>query len=131
MTFEEISEKAYKREEIGKCRNLAEKYAYLQLFDLYKDYYNKKVSKEEAISNKAKIEKEFEENQRKIERYYEELKYRENIKAKYTNYIIAVEKSKSQDDILFNSLKFIETILQDSSFTDRNLEKAFDNKNKI
>lgn len=131
MTFEEISEKAFKREELGKYKNLAEKYAYLQLFNLYKDYYNKNIDKEKATVEKQKIKKEFEDNERKINNYYNILKYREQIKGKYTNYITAVEKSESQDDILYNSLKFIETILQDDSFTERNLEKGFDNKNKI
>ena len=131
MTFEEISEKAFKREELGSCKNLAEKYAYIQLFNLYRDYFNKNITKEKAAIIKADIKKEFEDNQRKIERYYENLRHREEIKGKYTNYITAVEKSKSQDDILYNSLKFIEAIIQDDSFAERNLGKVFDNKNNL
>ena len=123
MTFEEISEKAFKREELGPYKNLAEKYAYLQLFNLYKDYYNKNISKEKATIKKAEIQKEFEDNQRKVDSYYRNLKQREEIKGKYTNYIIAVEKSQNQDEILYNSLKFIEAIIQDDSFTSRNLDK--------
>ena len=76
-----------------------------------------------AAIKKAEIEKEFEDNQRKVDSYYRNLKQREEIKGKYTNYIIAVEKSQNQDEILYNSLKFIEAIIQDDSFTSRNLDK--------
>ena len=35
----------------------------------------------------------------------------------------AIEKSTTQDEILDNSLKFIENIIQDNSFYDRQIKK--------
>lgn len=124
MTFEEISEKAFKRESLGEYNNLAEKYAYLQLYNLYRDYHNKIIDKENSIKQKNKIEKEFEENQKKINNYYDVFKKQNEIRIKYNVYLTEIEKAKEQDELLEKSLKFIELIIQDKSFFDRNIEKS-------
>ena len=124
MTFEEISEKAFKRESLGEYNNLAEKYAYLQLYNLYRDYHNKIIDKENSIKQKNKIEKEFEENQKKINNYYDVFKKQNEIRIKYNVYLTEIEKSMNQDELLEKSLKFIELIIQDKSFFDRNIEKV-------
>lgn len=131
MKFEEIAENAFKNTYPTEHKlNLAEKYTYLQLVNLYKDYKNALISKEDAAKNKTKIQKEFEENQRKIDEFYEYLKERSKARDKYFEYIAAIEKSKSQDDILDNSLKFIEQIIADSSFYYRQMKKI-DNEEDI
>ena len=63
--FDEISEKAFKHEELGDFKNLAQKYAYLQMINLYKDFSANKINKEQAIKEaKERAErKNFEENQ--------------------------------------------------------------------
>ena len=128
MTFEEISENAYKKQEISNLCNLAEKYAYLKLKNLYRDYSNEMITKDEAKSQKLKIKKEFENNQREIDEYYEYLKKQSEIRSKYTNILVSIEKSQDIEEILDNSLKYIELIIQDFSFYDRNIKKINCNK---
>lgn len=123
MTFEEISEKAFKKEQLGEYSNLAEKYAYLQLYNLYRDYFLKNIDKQKASEIKNEIKKEFENYQEKIEKYYDYFKRQTEIRIKYNTYLTEIEKSQNQDDLLEKSLKFIEIIIQDKSFFDRNIEK--------
>ena len=123
MTFEEISEKAFKKEQLGEYSNLAEKYAYLQLYNLYRDYFLKNIDKQKASEIKNEIKKEFENYQEKIEKYYDYFKRQTEIRIKYNSYLTEIEKTTNQDDLLEKSLKFIEIIIQDKSFFDRNIEK--------
>lgn len=123
MTFKEISEKAFKKQEIDKVGNIAEKYAYLQLKELYLDYKNELISKEEAEKKKKRIELEYNEYQKKIHEYYEVFKTQNDIRIKYETYLNEIEKAKNQDDLLEKSLKLIELIIQDESFFKRNYEK--------
>ena len=123
MTFEEISEKAFKKEQLGEYSNLAEKYAYSELYYLYRDYRKTIIDKETATVNKSKIEKEFNENQKKINNYYDVFKKQNEIRIKYNTYLTEIEKSQNQDEILEKSLKFIEIIIADPSFYNRNIKK--------
>ena len=123
MTFKEISAKAFKKQEIDKVCNIAEKYAYLQLKELYLDYKNELISKEEAEKKKKRIELEYNEYQKKIHEYYEVFKTQNDIRIKYETYLNEIEKTKNQDDLLEKSLKLIELIIQDESFFKRNYEK--------
>lgn len=123
MKFEEIAEKAFKQHSLPVTANLAEKYAYSELYYLYRDYRKTLISKETAADRKAEIEKEFNENQRRIDNYYEVFKKQNEIRKKYYEYMTAIEKSTTQDEILDNSLKFIENIIQDNSFYDRQIKK--------
>lgn len=123
MTFEEISEKAFKKEKISETSNLAEKYAYLQLVDLYKDYYNGKIAKEKAAIEKHKIEFEFNDYQQRIKKYYDLYKERNENRIKYEDFIISIEKESDQTQLLIKSLQFIEMIIQDKSFFERNYAK--------
>ena len=123
MKFEEIAEKAFKQQDLLPTANLAEKYAYSELYYLYRDYRKTLISKETATNRKAEIEKEFNDNQRRIDNYYEVFKKQNEIRKNYYEYITAIEKSTTQDEILDNSLKFIENIIQDNSFYDRQIKK--------
>lgn len=123
MKFEEIAEKAFKQYSLPVTANLAEKYAYSELYYLYRDYRKTLISKEIATKRKIEIEKEFNENQRRIDNYYEVFKKQNEIRKNYYEYMTAIEKSTTQDEILDNSLKFIENIIQDNSFYDRQIKK--------
>ena len=123
MKFEEIAEKAFKQQDLLPTANLAEKYAYSELYYLYRDYRKTLISKETATNRKAEIEKEFNDNQRRIDNYYEVFKKQNEIRKNYYEYMTAIEKSTTQDEILDNSLKFIENIIQDNSFYDRQIKK--------
>lgn len=123
MKFEEIAEKAFKQHPLPVTANLAEKYAYSELYYLYRDYRKTLISKETATDRKTEIEKEFNENQRRIDNYYEVFKKQNEIRKNYYEYMTAIEKSTTQDEILDNSLKFIENIIQDNSFYDRQIKK--------
>lgn len=123
MKFEEIAEKAFKQHSLSVTANLAEKYAYSELYYLYRDYRKTLISKEIATKRKIEIEKEFNENQRRIDNYYEVFKKQNEIRKNYYEYMTAIEKSTTQEEILDNSLKFIEDIIQDNSFYDRQIKK--------
>lgn len=123
MDFEIISEKAFKKQSLDGFPNIADKYAYLQLLNLYKDYENQNISKSEAVKQKAKIKKEFEVETRNISLDLEMRKTLNQIRGNYEIWIANIEKSKNQDEQLEYSLRFIEAILQDNSFVNRNLEK--------
>lgn len=123
MKFEEIAEKAFKQKDLPKTANLAEKYAYMELYYLYRDYRKTLIDKEIATNKKTQIQNEFNKNQKKVNDYYEVFKNQNGIRKKYYEYITAIEKSKTQDEILDNSLKFIENIIQDNTFYDRQTKK--------
>lgn len=123
MEFEEISKKAYKKEKLENFSNFAEKYAYVQMLNLYMEYRNENITKSEAEKLKKEIEKEYNENLRKYNNYCERLKKQNLLKAKYEEYLYAVEKSQDQEDLLINSLKLIEVFVQDDTFFDRNINK--------
>lgn len=123
MEFEEISKKAYKKEKLEEFSNFAEKYAYVQMLNLYMEYRNENITKSEAEKLKKEIEKEYNENLRKYNNYCERLKKQNLLKAKYEEYLYAVEKSQEQEDLLINSLKLIEVFVQDDTFFDRNINK--------
>ena len=120
MTFEEISEKAYKRQPIDEKVNLYEKYAYLKLKELYLDYKNELINKEDAEKKKNNIKKEYDMYQIKTEQYYEIFKKQNEIRSKYEQYLYEIEKTQNQDELLEKSLKLIEIIIQDETFFDRN-----------
>lgn len=120
MTFEEISEKAYKRQPIDEKVNLYEKYAYLKLKELYLDYKNELINKEDAEKKKNNIKKEYNMYQIKTEQYYEIFKKQNEIRSKYEQYLYEIEKTQNQDELLEKSLKLIEIIIQDEIFFDRN-----------
>ena len=127
MDFDEISEKAYKRQDLGEFKNIVEKYAYLQLLNLYRDYNNEMISKNDAIKKKNKIKKEYEWNLQELKKYYEVFKHQQDIRNEYFSYLTEIEKSKNNDDLLINSLKLIEIIIQDNSFFERNYKKIKNN----
>lgn len=124
MEFEEISKKAYKKEQLDKFSNFAEKYAYVQMLNLYMEYKNENITKTQAETQKKEIEKEYNENLRKYNNYCERLQKQNLLKTKYEEYLYSIEKSQEPEDLLLNSLKFIEVVIQDDSFFDRNYNKV-------
>ena len=126
MTFEEVSEKAYKKEKLPNTANLAEKYAYVYMTMLYQNYKQQKVSKEQAEKEKTQIKNEFNVYQSEIQKYYDVFReYHEN-RLKFEKYIRDIEKSETQEEIFDNSLSLIELIIQDRSFFARTKEKVED-----
>lgn len=123
MDFDEISEKAYKRQDLGEYKNIAEKLAYMEMLNLYKDYNNELITKEEASKQKNQIKKDYLCNLKKVNDYYEVFKHQNDIKIKYDSYLIEIEKSQDLEEMLLNSLKFIEIIIQDNNFFERNFGK--------
>lgn len=131
MTFQEIAEKAYRGVPITEHKlNLAEKYAYLQLYYLYREFKKMLITEKNAKEEKIKIEKEYNANQKKIDDYYEGLKERNKFRNHYENFIIDIEKAKDEAEILDKSLRFIEEVIKDNSFYDRQMKKI-DNKDNI
>ena len=123
MTFEEVSEKAFKNEKLANTANLAEKYTYWRMFNLYRDYRESKIKKDAAEKEKLEIVKEFNDYQERIKKYYDVFReYHEN-RLKFEKYIRDIEKSETQEEIFDNSLKLIELIIQDRSFFSRTIDK--------
>lgn len=127
MTFEEVSEKAYKKEKLPNTANLAEKYAYVYMTMLYQNYKQQKISKEQAEKEKTQIKNEFNSYQIEIQKYYDVFReYHEN-RIKFEEYVTAIEKSESPEDIMDNSLRLVELIIQDKSFFNRTESKLKNN----
>lgn len=124
MEFSEISENAYYRKGLGNFKNIAEKYAYVQMENLYMDYKNENITKEQANKEKIKIQKEYELNLNKVKEYYDFFKNQNEAKKQYEQLLYSIEKSSSQDDLLINSLKLIEILINDNNFFDRNYKKV-------
>lgn len=124
MEFDELCEKAFKKQELEQYANLAEKYAYLQMCNLFENYSQEKISKEQASKQKAKIKMEYENYQRKIADYWDLYKKQNDTRRELGQYIIDIEKTTDQYDLLDKSLLLIEKIINDNSFRDRNIKKV-------
>ena len=124
MTFDELCERAFKKQELGEFANLAEKYAYLRMSVLFDDYRNAKINKDDAAKQKQNIKREYELYQNKIENYWELYRKQNEIRVQYGQYIIDIEKATDQYDLLDKSLIFIEKIISDDSFRNRNIKKV-------
>ena len=128
MEFEKISKKAFKKEELKDNKNRAEKYEYLQMFLLYRDFENESISKEKATKEKNKIRKEYELNIKKVNDYYDVFKKQNKIRIEYEHYLDDIEKTTELDDLLIKTLKLLEIIIQDNNFFDRNYKKIKNNQ---
>lgn len=123
MEFEEIAKKAYKEEELDKYSNLPEKYAYLQLKELYYKYKIGELSKEKSIVQKNAIKKEFNDNIFEYNRDLEQYKiYNEN-RNKNTMLLIEIEKAETKEAIVEPALKIIANCVQDDWLVRRILDK--------
>lgn len=121
MNFEEIAEAAYYRKGISKLWELPQRYAYLQLEELYYSYKIGNVGKEDSIIKKKKIQKEYEYNQQIYENYLNVYKeYNEN-RVKYSMLLCNIGKAKSKKDMITNALEIISMIISDDTFVERNL----------
>lgn len=123
MEFEDIAKKAFKKEKIDEFEDLPTKYAYLQLEKLYYLYSKGAISKEKSTKEKNAIKKEFEANEMEFKRDAEIYHEYNNNRVKNAQYIISIEKATKEEDILKESLKFIQNIIHDSSFYYRNISK--------
>lgn len=124
MTFEELCEKAFKKQQISEHANIAEKYAYLRMSVLFDDYRNAKINKDDAAKQKQEIKREYENYQNKINEHFELCRKQNDIRVQYGQYIIDIEKATDQFELLDKSLLFIEKIISDDSFRDRNIKKV-------
>lgn len=124
MTFEELCEKAFKKQQIDEFANIAEKYAYLRMSVLFDDYRNAKINKDDAAKQKQEIKREYENYQNKIAEHFELCRKQNDIRVQYGQYIIDIEKATDQFELLDKSLLFIEKIISDDSFRDRNIKKV-------
>lgn len=124
MTFEELCEKAFKKQGLDEFANIAEKYAYLRMSVLFDDYRNAKINKDDAAKQKQEIKREYENYQNKIAEHFELCRKQNDIRVQYGQYIIDIEKATDQFELLDKSLLFIEKIISDDSFRDRNIKKV-------
>lgn len=123
MDFEQIAELAYKEKELNEFANLPEKYAYLELKDLYYRYKCGDFSKEQSIKIKNKIKKEYESNistYKENQRIYKE--YNDN-RIRNTLYLARLEKSNDKNEIIEMLLKIISNCLSDDTIFERNKSK--------
>lgn len=127
MDFKEISEKAYKKEGLGKFKNIAEKYAYVRMENLYMEFKNENINLKEAEKCKNEIEREYKYYLDRVDKYYEVFKNQNEIRKRYESFLREIEKSQDTDSLLINSLKLIEEIVQDNSFYERNYNKIKNN----
>ena len=124
MTFEELCERAFKRQELGEFANIAEKYAYLRMSVLFDDYRNAKINKGDAAKQKQEVKREYETYQKKIDDYWELCRKQNEVRVQYGQYIIDIEKATDQFELLDKSLLFIEKMISDDSFRSRNIKKV-------
>ena len=124
MDFKTICEKAYKKEKLDEFANLAEKYAYLEMQVLYQKFKDELITQNEAEKQKKEIEMEFNLNQSREDKYNEVFKKQTEIRRDYHDLIVNIEKSTALEDILDNSLRLIEKLINDNSFYFRNINKV-------
>ena len=123
MNFEKLSELAYKREEISKIANLPQKYAYIQLVDLYDGYKYGNYTKEKSIEIKNKIKKEYESN---LASYIENTeKYKVYNKNRIDNTLLLAELEKTTDknEMIRILLEIVSKCLDDKTVMERNIRK--------
>lgn len=123
MEFDEIADKAYRRIELDEYANLPTKYAYLKLKNLYDEFKNGEISKENCVPIKQKIKREYENNLLEYNRDMEIYKEYNQNRNENEVLIIDINKSNDKNEILKKCLKIIENCLKDSSFSSRILEK--------
>lgn len=122
--FEELAKIAYKGEELSDFAPLPTKYMYIRLSALYDCFARGKYTKEQCITLKNELRKEYrhimQEHDRDMECYREYLaNRREN-----TELLIKLEKSHNKDEMLDICLKIISNCVHDKSLYDRNSNKG-------
>ena len=75
MEFEEIARLAYQGAPLPQYTTQEDRWAYLSLRCLYREYLNKSISKEQAQAEKADIQKSFEVSKVRHEREWEYQKH--------------------------------------------------------
>lgn len=123
MDFNEIAEKAFRKEGLDEFWNLPVKYAYAQLEELYYRYSINDLSKEKCVELKNKIRQDYEGNILNYNTTMEQ--YQIYTKNRIENDILLpiIEKSKDKNEIIKYSAKVIANCIEDKSFVDRMLKK--------
>lgn len=123
MNFQEIAEKAYRKNGIDKFWDLPERYAYFKLEQLYDKYKIGNISKEKSIVEKQKIQKDYLWDRQQYENALNV--YKEYNKNRIQNeiFLAEIEKSNDKDAIILNALKIISNCINDKDFVDRNMRK--------
>lgn len=122
MDFDKISIKAYNEEELDDYSTLAERYAYMQLKELYERYRYNDFSKEQAKQIKNKIKKQYMQDlseEKMIKKIFEEhnKKTIENETLLYQ-----LMKSNKKDEVIDISLKIISNCLNNDMIKHKNLQ---------
>lgn len=122
MDFDKISIKAYNEEELDDYSTLAERYAYMQLKELYERYRYNDFSKEQARQIKNKIKKQYMQDlseEKMIKKIFEEhnKKTIENETLLYQ-----LMKSSKKDEVIDISLKIISNCLNNDMIKHKNLQ---------
>lgn len=122
MDFDKISIKAYNEEELDDYSTLAERYAYMQLKELYERYRYNDFSKEQAKQIKNKIKKQYMQDlseEKMIKKIFEEhnKKTIENETLLYQ-----LMKSNKKDEVIDISLKIISNCLNNDMIKNKNLQ---------
>lgn len=123
MDFNEIAEKAFRKEGLDEFWNLPVKYAYVQLEELYYRYSINDLSKEKCVKLKNTIRKEYESNLLNYNTTMEQYKVYNNNRIVNAMLLAQLEKTKDKDKIIELSLRIISNCIEDKSFVDRNLKK--------
>ena len=123
MNFQEIAENAYRRKGTDKYADLPTDFAYYQLQDLYNRYQIGKISKEDSILEKKKIEKQYNDNKKEYEQTLNVYKEYNKNRIKCELLLAKIEKAENKDEALRYALEVIGICLSDNSFLSRNLQK--------
>lgn len=130
MEFDKISEYAYNQKEIPKIATLSDKYAYLQLSDLYYRYKLGEFSKEESIAKKQKIKIEYESNIDNDKWHMKIFKEYNDNKTENELMIYRLNKTNDKNEMLDILLKIVVNCTGDDTIYKSNISKI-DKKNII
>lgn len=121
--FEYLAQLAYRKEELSDFAPLTTKYMFLRLSMLYDCYARGVYTKQQCISLKNELRKEYMNIVKEHDRDME--CYREYIKNRNENQmlLIKLEKSKDKKEMLETSLKIIGNCVNDQGLYQRNVNK--------
>lgn len=124
MKFEEIAKLAYSEVAIPERCSYPDKYAYIMLRQLYKDYFNDKITKEKAVTEKNRIEKEYENFELELNKSREVYAHYQENMLSCNDLACRINKSKDKAEMLELALEYIAKTRNETLFYDVNIAKA-------
>lgn len=121
--FDNIALRAFKKAGLTKYASLPERYAYVQLEDLYFRYKCGDFDKNEAEIRKSKIKKEYNQDIKEYENVQEMFKEFNESRIKNETLLYDLEKSKDKEEIIKIALQIISNCISDNTIIDRYNEK--------